>query len=78
MVERLVNGSWKPFMADDVQMDFVRIDPFIRLTMTPSPEGIFSVKFTVIGIYGYFSYIKYRKIVIILTFCIMFYCDSSA
>lgn len=52
-------------MADDVQMEFVRIDPFIRLTMTPSPEGVFSVKFTVMEIY--YSYIKFSKVFIILT-----------
>ncbi|XP_037796434.1 dolichyl-diphosphooligosaccharide--protein glycosyltransferase 48 kDa subunit-like [Penaeus monodon] len=63
MVERLVNGSWKPFMADDVQMDFVRIDPFIRLTMTPSPEGIFSVKFTVPDVYGVYQFkVEYNRV----------------
>nr|XP_027211285.1 dolichyl-diphosphooligosaccharide--protein glycosyltransferase 48 kDa subunit-like [Penaeus vannamei] len=62
-VERLVNGSWKPFMADDVQMEFVRIDPFIRLTMTPSPEGVFSVKFTVPDVYGVYQFkVEYNRV----------------
>lgn len=27
------NGKWVPFNADDVQLEFVRIDPFIRKKM---------------------------------------------
>lgn len=46
-VERLVEGSWQPFHTNDLQMEFVRIDPFVRLSMTPSTNGIFSVKFKV-------------------------------
>ena len=46
-MERLVDGKWQPYLANDVQMEFVRIDPFVRLTMTPSSTGMFSVKFKV-------------------------------
>ncbi|MPC73498.1 Dolichyl-diphosphooligosaccharide--protein glycosyltransferase subunit [Portunus trituberculatus] len=49
-VERLVEGTWKPYVANDMQMEFVRIDPFVRLTMTPSTSGLFSVKFKVMSI----------------------------
>lgn len=47
MVERLVNGVWAPFQADDMQMEFVRIDPFVRLTLKPSSSGRFSIAFKV-------------------------------
>lgn len=33
------NGKWAPYRADDVQLEFVRIDPFVRQTM--SRKGAF-------------------------------------
>ena len=35
VIEELVAGQWKPYNADDVQLEFVRIDPFVRTTLTP-------------------------------------------
>lgn len=29
-IDELVNGKWQPFDAKDVQLEFVRIDPFVR------------------------------------------------
>ena len=29
-IEELINGKWVPFKAEDVQLEFVRIDPFVR------------------------------------------------
>ncbi len=34
-IEEYVKGQWVPFQADDVQMEFHRIDPFVRLTLKP-------------------------------------------
>ena len=33
VVKELVNGKWVPFDGKDMQMEFVRIDPFVRVTM---------------------------------------------
>lgn len=33
-IEELRNGEWTPFQGKDVQLEFVRIDPFERLTLT--------------------------------------------
>lgn len=30
MIEQLSNGKWVPFDGDDIQLEFVRIDPFVR------------------------------------------------
>ncbi len=35
-IEELRGGRWVPFHADDVQMEFHRIDPFVRLTLKPN------------------------------------------
>jgi len=32
-IEKFDNGKWVPFDADDVQLEFVRIDPFVRTTL---------------------------------------------
>lgn len=29
-IEQLVNGKWVPFDGQDIQLEFVRIDPFER------------------------------------------------
>lgn len=47
IVEQLVNGKWKAFQASDLQLEFVRIDPFVRTALKPSSSGKFSVQFMV-------------------------------
>lgn len=32
-IEELKDGQWVAYRADDVQMEFVRIDPFVRTTL---------------------------------------------
>lgn len=62
-VERLVDGSWVPFQADDLQMEFVRIDPFVRLTMASGPDGVFSIKFKVPDVYGVYQFkVEYNRV----------------
>ena len=34
MIEKIEDGKWVPFEADDVQLEFVRIDPFVRTALT--------------------------------------------
>ena len=35
-IEELVNGKWEPFQGTDVQLEFFRIDPFVRITLNKS------------------------------------------
>ena len=30
VIEMLSEGQWVPFNGDDIQLEFVRIDPFVR------------------------------------------------
>lgn len=30
VIEKLSDGKWVPFDGDDIQLEFVRIDPFVR------------------------------------------------
>ncbi|KAB7507049.1 Dolichyl-diphosphooligosaccharide--protein glycosyltransferase subunit [Armadillidium nasatum] len=62
-IERLVGGSWVPFQAPDLQMEFVRIDPFVRLTLKPSSTGLFSIGFKVPDVYGVYQFkVEYNRI----------------
>lgn len=55
-MSEFVNGEWVPFKGNDVQMEFVRIDPFVRQTMVNN-NGKFSAKFTVPDVYGVFKFV---------------------
>ena len=35
MIEELIDDKWTAFKADDVQLEFVRIDPFVRTSLKP-------------------------------------------
>lgn len=62
-VEELVGGTWKPFQAQDMQLEFVRIDPFVRATLQPSKEGVFSTRFMVPDVYGVYQFkVEYNRV----------------
>jgi len=56
-ISEMVNGAWVPFKAQDVQMEFVRIDPFVRKTMTGDKNGLFKANFVVPDVYGVFKFV---------------------
>ena len=58
-IEELKDGKWVPYVADDIQVEFVRIDPYWRLNMervnengstyfakfrTPDQNGVFKFR----------------------------------
>ncbi|KAK0065140.1 dolichyl-diphosphooligosaccharide--protein glycosyltransferase 48 kDa subunit [Biomphalaria pfeifferi] len=62
VIEELVQGQWTPFKADDVQLEFVRIDPFVRTTLTPK-AGVFSTSFKLPDVYGVYQFkVDYNRI----------------
>jgi oligosaccharyltransferase complex subunit beta len=38
--DEFVHGKWMPFNGTDVQLEFVRIDPFVRTTMKNKGRNI--------------------------------------
>jgi oligosaccharyltransferase complex subunit beta len=61
-IEQLQNGKWVPFQADDVQLEFVRIDPFVRTTLK-AKDGVFSTKFKLPDVYGVYQFrVDYNRI----------------
>ncbi|XP_071494303.1 dolichyl-diphosphooligosaccharide--protein glycosyltransferase 48 kDa subunit-like [Diadema antillarum] len=58
----LVDGQWRPFSANDVQLEFVRIDPFVRTTLS-GKNGRFSTVFKLPDVYGVFQFkVDYNRI----------------
>lgn len=55
-ISELVNGLWKPFEANDVQLEFVRIDPFVRTTLKHIGGGRYQAKFKIPDVYGVYQF----------------------
>ncbi|CAG5129062.1 unnamed protein product [Candidula unifasciata] len=63
VIEELIDGQWKPFKADDVQLEFVRIDPFVRTTLKPKADGTFTANFKLPDVYGVYQFkVDYNRI----------------
>jgi len=54
-IEEYSNGKWVPYNGKDVQMEFVRIDPFVRLTLN-NQNGHFEGKFKIPDVYGVYQF----------------------
>jgi len=62
-VEELKDGKWRAFQSNDVQLEFVRIDPFVRTTLEPSATGRFSKIFKVPDVYGVYQFkVEYNRV----------------
>ncbi|XP_058125793.1 dolichyl-diphosphooligosaccharide--protein glycosyltransferase 48 kDa subunit [Anopheles ziemanni] len=53
---RTGNGQWKAFEASDVQLEFVRIDPFVRTTLKPVGGGRYEARFLIPDVYGVYQF----------------------
>ena len=63
-IEELVSEKWVPFMAKDVQLEFFRIDPFVRTYLQKTPDKKkFYVEFKLPDVYGVFQFkVEYSRI----------------
>ena len=63
-INELVNGLWVPFKARDVQMEFVRIDPYVCIFMNRSSKtGAYYADFVLPDVYGVFQFkVVYNRI----------------
>ncbi len=41
--DEFVHGKWMPFNGTDVQLEFVRIDPFVRTTLKNKGLTVFFI-----------------------------------
>ncbi|KAM9341891.1 dolichyl-diphosphooligosaccharide--protein glycosyltransferase 48 kDa subunit isoform 1-T1 [Pholidichthys leucotaenia] len=62
VIEMLSEGHWVPFDGDDIQLEFVRIDPFVR-TYLKKNGGKYSVQFKLPDVYGVFQFkVDYNRL----------------
>jgi len=62
-LERKQGKVWVPHDANDVQLEFVRIDPFVRMTMARKAPGKYEAVFKIPDVYGVYQFkINYHRI----------------
>jgi len=55
--------SWVPFKQNDVQLEFVMLDPYVRKTMRNDGKGKYSLSFRAPDVYGVFKFrINYHRL----------------
>ena len=61
-IEILKGNKWIPFQANDVQLEFIRIDPFVRMPLE-NKNGKYVAKFRIPDVYGVFKFVvDYQRI----------------
>jgi len=61
-LEEFRDGAWVPFEADDVEFEFIRLDPFVRRVAVHEGNGEYSVKFRVPDTFGVYKFsVKYSR-----------------
>lgn len=61
-IEEMIDGKWGPFRGNDVQLEFVRIDPFVRTTLK-NTNGKLRTQFKLPDVYGVYKFmVDYRRV----------------
>jgi len=63
-VEEFTHGKWSPYVADDLQLEFVMLDPYVRLNLARANPNTatYSVTFAAPDVYGVFTFkLDYRR-----------------
>ncbi|WRX14828.1 Dolichyl-diphosphooligosaccharide--protein glycosyltransferase 48kDa subunit - like 2 [Theobroma cacao] len=55
--------SWEPYVADDVQVQFYMMSPYVLKTLLNNKKGLYSISFKVPDVYGVFQFkVEYQKL----------------
>ncbi|OMO63425.1 Dolichyl-diphosphooligosaccharide--protein glycosyltransferase subunit WBP1 [Corchorus olitorius] len=55
--------SWEPYVADDVQVQFYMMSPYVLKTLSNNKKGLYSTSFKVPDVYGVFQFkVEYQKL----------------
>ncbi|THU64351.1 hypothetical protein C4D60_Mb01t25580 [Musa balbisiana] len=56
-------SSWEPYLADDVQVQFYMMSPYVLKTLSTDQKGLYSTSFKVPDVYGVFQFkVDYQKL----------------
>ncbi|KAL0268989.1 UNVERIFIED_CONTAM: hypothetical protein PYX00_010744 [Menopon gallinae] len=62
-IEKLKNNAWVPFETNDIQLEFVRIDPFVRQYLKHTSNGKYEAQFVIPDVYGVYQFkVDYNRI----------------
>jgi oligosaccharyltransferase complex subunit beta len=60
--DELAPGGWRPFVASDMQVEFVMMDAYIRKTLHSDSSGRHEASFQIPDVYGVFKFrVLYRR-----------------
>ncbi|XWS54636.1 hypothetical protein CRYUN_Cryun10bG0105600 [Craigia yunnanensis] len=55
--------SWEPYIADDIQVQFYMMSPYVLKTLSNDKNGLYSTSFKVPDVYGVFQFkVEYQKL----------------
>ncbi|XP_009803601.1 dolichyl-diphosphooligosaccharide--protein glycosyltransferase 48 kDa subunit isoform X1 [Nicotiana tabacum] len=55
--------SWEPYVADDVQVQFYMMSPYVLKTLSTNQKGVYYTSFKVPDVYGVFQFkVEYEKL----------------
>ncbi|EEF37224.1 dolichyl-diphosphooligosaccharide--protein glycosyltransferase, putative [Ricinus communis] len=55
--------SWEPYVADDVQVQFYMMSPYVLKTLSTDQKGLYQTSFKVPDVYGVFQFkVEYQKL----------------
>ncbi|XP_020256698.1 dolichyl-diphosphooligosaccharide--protein glycosyltransferase 48 kDa subunit-like isoform X2 [Asparagus officinalis] len=55
--------AWKPYVADDVQVQFYMMSPYVLKTLSNNKKGVYSTTFKVPDVYGVFQFkVEYQRL----------------
>ncbi|XP_068660321.1 dolichyl-diphosphooligosaccharide--protein glycosyltransferase 48 kDa subunit-like isoform X2 [Aristolochia californica] len=55
--------SWKPYVANDVQVQFYMMSPYVLKTLSSDQRGLYSTSFRVPDVYGVFQFkVEYQRL----------------
>eukprot|EP00026_Physarum_polycephalum_P009024 Phypoly_transcript_09134.p1 GENE.Phypoly_transcript_09134~~Phypoly_transcript_09134.p1 ORF type:complete len:441 (+),score=85.61 Phypoly_transcript_09134:55-1323(+) len=62
VIEERVDGKWVPYKADDVQLEFIMLDPYVRTNLKHDGKGTYSTSFQLPDVYGVFTFkVDYQR-----------------
>lgn len=62
VIEQFDGENWTGYKADDVQLEFVMLDPYVRQTMKHDSNGLFKAAFKAPDVYGVYKFrVMYRR-----------------
>eukprot|EP01110_Echinostelium_bisporum_P011911 TRINITY_DN6025_c0_g1_i1.p1 TRINITY_DN6025_c0_g1~~TRINITY_DN6025_c0_g1_i1.p1 ORF type:complete len:427 (-),score=152.90 TRINITY_DN6025_c0_g1_i1:14-1294(-) len=62
IIEERSGDNWVPFKANDVQLEFIMIDPYVRTNLTHDNNGKYSTSFKIPDVYGVYTFkVEYNR-----------------